>query len=340
MLTLEVAAILLVGLALFVRKRVLRRGRRGRERQRRILIEDALKHVHVSQHRGSTATPESLAGALNLPRRQAVDLVGSMESARLVRATGGGILLTATGHALALQVIRAHRIWERYLTDEVGAPLPDIHTMAEAREHELSANQVDALDAHLGHPRYDPHGDPIPTAAGDLAPREATPLTEWPPNRPGRIAHIEDEPPSVFAQILSEGLLPGIDVEVLDGDGGALHLRTSTHECWLPRVVAAGILVSSTVPESKAEPLSALPVGARAVVAALKCQGLVRRRFMDLGLTPGAVVRAIMSSALGDPVAYEVRGTLVALRADQAAQILVRPLAGERAAEAPEGSAR
>jgi ferrous iron transport protein A len=61
---------------------------------------------------------------------------------------------------------------------------------------------------------------------------------------------------------------------------------------------------------------------------------------MDLGLTPGAVVRAIMSSAFGDPVAYEVRGALVALRADQAAQILVRPLAGERAAEAPEGSAR
>jgi DtxR family Mn-dependent transcriptional regulator len=323
MLSLGVAAALLAGLLLLRRSGLWRRSQHRRGRQRRILVEDALKHVHTSHHRGVAATPESLAGALGLSRGRAVDLLKSMESTRLVRIAGGGILLTPAGLALALQVIRAHRIWERYLTDEVGAALPEIHEQAEAQEHDLSTHQVDVLDAHLGHPRYDPHGDPIPTGAGELERSDATPLTDWPHHRPGRIVHIEDEPPSAFAQILSEGLLPGVDLVVLGVDGGGLHLRLSSHECWLPQVVAAGIMVAPSVPESQAEPLSSLQPGERAVVVALKAQGLTRRRLMDLGLTPGVVVEASMRSALGDPVAYKVRGAVVALRREQAARVLV-----------------
>jgi Fe2+ transport system protein FeoA len=63
------------------------------------------------------------------------------------------------------------------------------------------------------------------------------------------------------------------------------------------------------------------------------CQGFTRRRFMDLGLTPGALVRPELSNAFGDPRAYRIRGTLIALRKDQAAMVLVRPAAAADAAK-------
>jgi DtxR family Mn-dependent transcriptional regulator len=324
MLTLAVAVAVLVAGIVLMRTHLGPRIRAARERRRRVAMEDALKHIYDAQHRAAPATVDSLSGALGLARGRAVDLIAAMERARLLRVTGDGLVLTPAGRSLALQVIRAHRIWERYLTDEVGTALADVHSLAEAQEHDLSVRQVDHLDARLGHPPYDPHGDPIPTGSGDLERRDAVPLVEWPLGRLARIVHVEDEPPSVFAQILSEGLVPGIDVEPLGADGKGLHLRTSTHECWLPTVVAAGIFVHPAPVEPEAEPLSALKPGERAVVLALRNTGLARRRFMDLGLTPGVLVRAEMTSAFGDPVAYRVRGTLIALRREQAAQVLVR----------------
>ncbi len=321
---LALGALLLVGALLLLRWRLRPWVQRARERQRRIDLEDALKHIYDPQHRETPATPESLAGALGLARGRTVDLIAAMERARLVRVTGSGLVLTPAGQSLALQIIRAHRIWERYLVDEVGTALQDIHALAETQEHDLSVQQVDRLDTQMGHPRYDPHGDPIPSAGGDLQRQDVTPLIEWPVGRLARIVHVEDEPPSVFSRILSEGLVPGLDVTPLEADGKGLHLRTSTHDCWLPHVVAASILVGLAPAEPQAEPLSALVPGERAIVLALKNTGLVRRRFMDMGLTPGVGVQVEMRSALGDPVAYRVRGTLVALRREQAAQILVR----------------
>jgi DtxR family Mn-dependent transcriptional regulator len=322
---LMLAAVTLILGVIVIRAYLWPRIHAARERRLRVEMEDALKQIYHAQQQGTPATLDSVSGALGVPRKRTVDLVAAMERARLLRVSGSGIILTPAGQSLALQVIRAHRIWERYLIDEVGTALADVHALAETQEHGLSTHQVDHLDAKLGHPSYDPHGDPIPTAAGDLAHRDAVPLVEWPLGRLGRIVHVEDEPPSVFAQILSEGLVPGIDVEPLEVDeGSGLHLRTSTHECWLPSVVAASIHVGPAPREPEAEPLSSLHPGERAVVLALKSTGLVRRRLMDLGLTPGVAVRAEMTSALGDPVAYMVRGTMIALRREQAAQVLVR----------------
>jgi DtxR family Mn-dependent transcriptional regulator len=308
--------------------------RRAQGRRQRIQVEDALKHIHDCQYRGVTATGASLAGALGISQGRAVALVAATERMGLVLAHGGGLALTPLGRALALQIIRAHRIWERYMTDELGATLGDVHAMAEAREHDLSVPEVDALDARLGHPSHDPHGDPIPSAGGDLERADATPLTDWPWRKAACVVHIEDEPPAVCAQILSEGLIPGTDLEVVESDEHGLHLRTSSHECWLPHIVAAGVLVRAAAPEPPLLSLAMLSPGESATVAAVTTAGLARRRLMDLGLTPGVKVEAVMPSALGDPMAYRLRGSLIALRREQAAQVLIRNR--ERTARDPE----
>ncbi|MFQ5595354.1 MAG: FeoA domain-containing protein [Anaerolineae bacterium] len=304
------------------------RWRRASRRQQRILIEDALKHVHTRHHRGYRATPESLAGALGISLREAVNLIAGMEDQGLLHSTGEGLRLTPPGHGWALQVVRAHRLWERYLADEVGLPLSDIHAAAEEQEHHLTPTELDTLEADLGYPRRDPHGDPIPTAGGELEPYPGKPLVDWPVGEPAQIVHVEDEPETILTQIVAEGLLPGMVVEVLESGEHGLHLNMDGDECWLAPVVAGNIFVDTPPPQSMlpadAERLSTLQPGEKATVLALESKGLTRRRFLDLGLTPGVTIECALPGMFREPKAYRIRGTLVALRREQADQIWVQ----------------
>ena len=123
--------------------------------------------------------------------------------------------ITPSGERRALQLIRAHRLWERYLADKEGLPLTALHDEAMRREHLATPEQVDALARELGNPQFDPHGDPIPTARGELTGPQGSPLPQAPLNRPLRVVHLEDEPPAVYAQLVAIGLAPGVIVRAL-----------------------------------------------------------------------------------------------------------------------------
>lgn len=301
--------------------------RRFRALRRHELVEDALKHLHTYEWQGNTATLESLRGALSLSAPAAVRLVVDMEREGLVRSASDGCRLTPEGERLALAIIRAHRLWERYLVDEARMPLARVHAEAERREHDRSPAALEALDAALGHPSTDPHGDPIPTAAGELQRPASQPLTAWPLNTPARIVHLEDEPAPLFAQIDAIGLRPGQLVQVLENNPQRLILSDGAATHTLAPIVAANIFVMADGLERPANlrRLTALKPGQTAHVYALadSLQGFTRRRLLDLGLTPGASISADLPSMFGDPVAYRVRGTLIALRRDQAAQVLI-----------------
>jgi len=316
------------------------RGRRHRHR-----LEDALKHVFEQEYRGRRATPESLAGALGIPAARAFDLVVRMQALGLMRPAGPELALTAAGQRLALQVVRAHRLLERYFADEARLPLRRVHAEAERREHALSPADADRLSAHLGHPTLDPHGDPIPTCDGELAPPVGAPATSCPLGTPARIVHLEDEPEISYAQILACGLTVGQHVRVTESTATRLVLSDGENEFPLAPAVAANVFLVPAPEEAGRDAtrrLSELPRDQPAVVVALDeaCQGYSRRRLMDLGFTEGARVRARLATFSGDPRGYEVRGTLVALRREQAAAILVRPLAAERGASQARAPAR
>jgi DtxR family Mn-dependent transcriptional regulator len=192
----------------------------------------------------------------------------------------------------------------------------------------LSPEEVDKLDADLGYPAFDPHGDPIPTADGLLEIVESQPLTDWPTEKPAQIVHIEDEPPQVFAQILAEGLMPGMILSVLESTPSRIVLEANEAEHVLAPVVAANISVREapqTVPTPVFEKLTALKMGQQARVTGLDdaCQGLTRRRFLDLGITPGVLIEPVLQSGFGEPTAYRVRDSLIALRREQSDLILI-----------------
>jgi DtxR family Mn-dependent transcriptional regulator len=295
-------------------------------------VEDALKHLLDREQGGRHASPESLAGTLDLRRVKTTTLIASMESQGLVETHGSELHLTAEGERWAMHIVRAHRLWERYLADEARMPLEKVHTEAHRREHGLTADQLDKMEAALGHPSRDPHGDPIPTREGKLASDETTPLTAWQADRPARIVHLEDEPAIAFEQILAAGLRLGQTIRILESTPQRYILSDGENEYRLAPAVAANVHVAP-LPEGAVMPagtisLDELKHSQRAEIVTLDeaVQGFTRRRFLDLGMTPGTEIYPELGNFFGDPRGYRVRGTLIALRKDQAAQIWVRPV--------------
>ena len=104
-------------------------------------LEDALKHLLDREQQGRHASPESIAGTLNLSRAKITRLISDMESQGLLETHGSQLHLTTEGERWAMHVVRAHRLWERYLVDEARMPLSQIHDVAQKREHSLTADQ-------------------------------------------------------------------------------------------------------------------------------------------------------------------------------------------------------
>ena len=297
----------------------------------RVKIEDALKHFFDMEYRRRKPTVESLAGALSIARNQAADLIARIEGSGMLQRKGSELALSQEGRSYALRIIRVHRLWERYLADVTGVSESEWHGYAEEREHALSAGEANALSAEMGHPRFDPHGDPIPTPRGDVPVAKGHTLMSLPVSQLGRIVHIEDEPEAIYAQLVAEGLHPGMLVQVIDIDQERVRFWADGEEHVLAPVFAANVhVVPAPTEEEMPGPfrvLSSLRPGQGARVLRLSgaCRGPERRRLMDLGLVAGTDVVAEMKSPGGDPVAYRVRGALIALRKEQAETIQIEP---------------
>jgi len=300
----------------------------------RIQLEDALKHLLDCDETGRGATMESLAGALTRSRRHAAEVLGHLRGRGLATATGDTHHLTADGRIYALQVVRTHRLYETWLARETSTPAADWHREAHKAEHHLEAAAVDALADRLNNPRFDPHGDPIPTREGQLPKRLLTSLASWPDEQAARIEHIEDEPEILFQQAEALGLAPGtlLDKSRQLADG-AIEAMLEGRRIVIPAAITPLIHVTGPQPDEALPAdlgrLSDLPVGGEAVVYALApaCVGPERRRLLDLGVVPGTHIRCEFASPFGTPRSYTIRGALIALRDYQAERILIHPLA-------------
>jgi DtxR family transcriptional regulator, Mn-dependent transcriptional regulator len=300
------------------------RWQQARAINKRMLMEDALKHLYSTTSNQRRPTIQSIAGALHITTDKAAQLLASLDENGLVRVENGDFRLTSQGQGYALNIIRAHRLWERYLADKTGFAESEWHERAERREHALSPEEVDILSAELGNPSYDPHGDPIPTAGGDLMALGGTPLTAAQPGARLRIVHLEDEPEAVYAQLVAEGLYPGMELQLLEKSPSRVRFWAGGDECVLAPIVANNITVTPRVirqiePSSTIH-LASLQPGECGKVMALspRCRAQQRRRLLDLGVLPGTLISAEMASPSGDPIAYRIRGALIALRKEQA----------------------
>lgn len=300
---------------------------------RRVQLEDALKLIHKAERSGQPMTNEQLAIALKMSITNTENLLEEMAQNELVSDTHK-IRLTSSGQQYALRVIRAHRLWERYLADETGYEESKWHNIADRYEHELTPDQIESLSAQLGYPTHDPHGDPIPSADGVFVGHGGKPLPDMPLEDKFLIVHLEDEPETIYAQLVAEGLHPGMQVQIVEKTSQRIRFWANGEEHLLAPILADSISVRP-LPEEVNEitcggrPLHSLKPGQSGTVASLspRLRSVERRRMMDLGILPGTVIQAEISSPSGDPTAYRIRGALVALRREQADLICINPIA-------------
>lgn len=323
------AAVLLGLFVLWPRYGVLARLRQRSTRQARERGDNALKHLLQEAQAGRAGSFASLKGTLRLGDRALLRVLERLRVGGLTASEGGSYRLTASGERRARHLVRAHRLLERYLADEARLPLTSVHRVAERLEHRLSEAEADRLSASMGHPERDPHGDPIP-AADESLDDPGVPITHWTSGQEGRIAHLEDEPAATFRALVHLGLEPGQAFRVIAVDDEAMRLVAEDREIRLPLEHAGNVF--ATPLEGWAHDteglvrLSDLPDAHAGEIVSLSptCQGLTRRRLLDLGFTPGTRVAPVLRTFAGDPRAYRVRGTTIALRRDQASAVVVR----------------
>jgi DtxR family Mn-dependent transcriptional regulator len=325
------AIIVSLSLLLWPRQGLLARFRAARDHARRVRTEDALKHLFSLEMDGRRPTLQSVAGAVGASPDTAAGLLTEMAAGGLVELAQARIGLSARGRDYAIRVVRAHRLWERHLAEHTGYAEVDWHRIAERHEHRLTPEAADALAQSLGNPAFDPHGDPIPTASGELAATGGAPLSGLRPGDRARIVHLEDEPAVIYSQLVAEGLHPGMVLSVLGVDGERIRFWAGGEEHVLAPLLSNHVTVAVLQPEADLPepgiPLTQLAQGQSATIVALSpgIRGAERRRLLDLGFLPGTRLIAELRSPSGDPTGYIVRETLIALRADQARHIRVQP---------------
>jgi DtxR family Mn-dependent transcriptional regulator len=308
-------------------KGLLAHWKRSKKNTHRVLIEDSLKHLYNCEYNGINCTLNSVAGNLSISADEAAKVVKKLEELELITSHDSGISLTPEGRAYALRIIRTHRLWEKYLADETSVGEEDWHIAAEEIEHQITPAQADVLAAQIGNPVFDPHGDPIPSAKGDLPVKKGTALSTLRMGEFARIIHIEDEPHAIYSQLIAAGLYPGMQVKMIELSKDRIKFLANGEEVVLAPLFTKNVTIEpikgETTVTGKFKSLSTLSVGDKGIVLGIskRCRGQQRRRLMDLGIVPGTEIEAEMKSIGGDPVAYKIRGASIALRITQADKI-------------------
>ena len=298
-----------------------------------ILIQDALKYLADSEYEGLCVTREALVSELSIPLDQVNRLVNDLEAAALIET--GSLKLTADGREYALHVLRAHRLYETYLAHKTGVSESQWHVQAHVEEHNMSAADVEELARELDYPLFDPHGDPIPTATGEMPPKIGEPLTNYSAGWEGRVVHIEDEPPHLYALISAASIAPETVLRIVAKNDHELCVALEGCEFHFPPETAQNITVVPLLEGERYDEslvrLSSLSLDEKAAVVRLSplCRGLERNRLLDLGMVPGTVLTIDLISPSGSPTAYRVRGASIALRREQAERVLIRKIKDE-----------
>ncbi|MSO58511.1 MAG: metal-dependent transcriptional regulator [Thermoleophilia bacterium] len=206
--------------------------------------QDYLRAIYALEHAGSAVTTSALAERMQVSAPSATAMAKRLAGLGLVaRAPYRGLSLTEAGSRAAVELLRHHRLLERFLHDRLGFPLDEVHAEADRLEHALSERLEARIDAELGFPTHDPHGGPIPDAGLNLGPANHRTLSDLTAGEGGRVRTVPDEDAGLLRYLASLGLVPGAEVALAAAApfGGPLTLRTAAGEHAVARELAARV---------------------------------------------------------------------------------------------------
>lgn len=159
----------------------------------------------------------ALAGRLGVSTVSATEMVHRLQDHGLIEHRPyKGIYLTECGHRQAFEVIRSHRLWERFLTDDLDLAWDEVHSLACRLEHATDPKVTEALDAYLGYPVTCPHGNPIPRLQSALSESEDCPLTALRPGDSAVITRIHPESDELLEYLADLNLVTGTHVALFE----------------------------------------------------------------------------------------------------------------------------
>lgn len=179
--------------------------------------ENYLKAIfYLSQGAANGVSTNALAQRMETKPSSATDMVKRLAEKQLVNhAPYQGVKLTPAGRDVAVRTIRKHRLWEVFLVEKLRFGWEEVHDLAEQLEHIQSAELTNRLDAFLNHPRFDPHGDPIPDKNGNFPNHERESLVGLAPGQVVIIAGVRDTAPEFLQFLDRHGIGLGCAMEVL-----------------------------------------------------------------------------------------------------------------------------
>jgi len=209
-----------------------------------IAVENYLKHVLLLSDGSADLVPMgALAGALAVVPGTVTTMVKALADEGLVEhQPRHGVRLTDEGRRMALNVLRKHRLVETFLVNVLKMDWSKVHDEAEQLEHAISDEVLDRLDALLGHPETDPHGDPIPSRQGKLSSQVYATLATCVTDRPMRIVRVTEQSREFLQFAEQNGLQPGTSLRIADRNltAGLVSVRKNSGRSVALSLVAAG----------------------------------------------------------------------------------------------------
>lgn len=211
--------------------------------------ENYIKAIYKIQEREhKSVSTNAISRAMQTTAASVTDMLKRLSQQGLVNYEKyKGVSLTEGGKTLATQLIRKHRLWEVFLVEKLGFKWDEVHEIAEEMEHINSDELTNRLEAYLKFPRYDPHGDPIPSAEGKITLRKQMPLIDQKEDTPSVVVGVREHSDPFLRHLNDLGI--GIDTELtilekMEYDK-SMKLQLREKSVLLSAQVARNILVKS-----------------------------------------------------------------------------------------------
>jgi DtxR family Mn-dependent transcriptional regulator len=181
--------------------------------------ENYLKNIYLLLEKNTAApvTTNELSEAMGIKAASVTDMLQRLSEKKLLHYKKyQGALLTQKGKEKAVEIVRKHRLWEFFLVDQLKFQWDEVHEVAEELEHVNSPVLIEKLDAFLGRPKFDPHGDPIPDQEGRVASHKFKNLSILPVNDEGKVAAVIDQQPAFLKHLDRLRIHRGTKIKVVD----------------------------------------------------------------------------------------------------------------------------
>jgi DtxR family transcriptional regulator, Mn-dependent transcriptional regulator len=177
--------------------------------------ENYVKSIYHLQHDAESVTTNALADHIKTKPASVTDMLKKLQLKNLLNYNPyKGFRLSKEGNKAALNIIRRHRLWEYFLVNQLQFNWEEVHDVAEQLEHVISRKLVDKLDAFLGYPKFDPHGDPIPDNNGKINHQQQMPLFNLPLNTIAIITSVQNQSSDLLTFLSNRDIHIGTKVEV------------------------------------------------------------------------------------------------------------------------------